>query len=605
MTSKGNTSKALSDFSKRPNTRSHSRKTQSSEDIPPFEVANNIWEQMSKPPKDGIVTKENFVIDDNNLSSEHSNDIIFGGFPQDLVNNFINIMQSEFEMSMVGELSCFLGLQIKQKNDDIFISQEKYAKNMVKKFGLEQTRNKRTPATTHVKLTRDADGAEVDHKLYRSIADPRISHLEAVKRILKYVHGTSDFGMMYSYDTTPTVVGYCDADWAGSADGRKNEAKYIAAGSGCTQVIWMKNMLHEYGFDQDTITLYCDNMSAIDISKNPIQHSRTKHIDIRHHFIRELVEDKVIRLDHIRSNLQLADIFINLWIRTHWNIYELVKECVALNFMSEDAPNVTIYSPPPVQHARVRGHRFKSTPPRRPYRLPSKNLQEEALVRLQESLRPESVPEVGESFVPISPAMHAHRTPEAIVSDMDSDDQDDVPLICLLKKTSGPVISEKLPSDPPGSTHSQESSSTGGVFIPTSVGPRRSSAMPSGYSSSVHPPRSKSPASKPDVVPTHISGNTTAAHEEQTGVFRNEYQFASFTQDDIPPVDIPPPTNDPTAPSTEGRPKSPKVSQPPKRKTQQVRRNITTKTGRKKILVNISFVPIDRISFHHEENVQC
>ncbi|KAL0560845.1 hypothetical protein IC582_001259 [Cucumis melo] len=304
-------------------------------------------------------------------------DIIFRGFPHDLVNNFINIMESEFEMSMVGELPCFLGFQIKQKNDDIVISQKKYAKNMAKKFGLEQARNKRTPAATHVKLTRDNDGAEVDHKLYRSIvsnllyltasrpdiayavgicaryqADPRISHLEAVKRILKYVHGTNDFGMMYSYDTTPTLVGYCDADWVGLADDRKStsggcfflgnnliswlskkqncvslsttETEYIVAGSGCTQLIWMKNMLHEYGFDQHTITLYSDNMSAIDISKNPVQHSRTKHTDIRHHFIRELVEDKVIRLDHIRSNLQLADIFTNLWMRTHLNTYVLV-----------------------------------------------------------------------------------------------------------------------------------------------------------------------------------------------------------------------------------------------------------------------------------------
>ncbi|KAA0064105.1 gag-pol polyprotein [Cucumis melo var. makuwa] len=194
-------------------------------------------------------------------------DIIFGGFSQDL-----------------------------QKNDDIFISQEKYARSMVKKFGLEEARNKRTLAATHVKLTKDTE-------------DPCITHLEAVKRILKYVHETSDFGMMYSYVTTSTLVGYCDADWAGSVDNRKIEAEYIAAGSGCTQLIWMKNMLHEYGFDQDTMTLYCDNMSAIDISKNPVQHSRTKHIDIRHHFIRELVEEKVIKLDHVRSYLQLVDIF--------------------------------------------------------------------------------------------------------------------------------------------------------------------------------------------------------------------------------------------------------------------------------------------------------
>ncbi|KAL4021347.1 hypothetical protein IC575_020142 [Cucumis melo] len=123
--------------------------------------------------------------------------------------------------------------------------------------------------------------------------------------------------MMYSYDTNPTLVGYCDADWAGSADDRKS-----TSGScfflGNNLISWLSKKQNcvslstaeaKYGFDQDTMTLYCDNMSVIDISKNPIQHSRTKHIDIRHHFIQELVEDKVIKFDHIRSNLQIADIF--------------------------------------------------------------------------------------------------------------------------------------------------------------------------------------------------------------------------------------------------------------------------------------------------------
>ena len=68
-------------------------------------------------------------------------------------------------------------------------------------------------------------------------------------------------------------------------------------------------MLSEYNVTQDVMTLYCDNLSAINISKNPIQHSRTKHIDIRHHFIRDLVEEKVIKLDHVVTELQLADIF--------------------------------------------------------------------------------------------------------------------------------------------------------------------------------------------------------------------------------------------------------------------------------------------------------
>ncbi|TYK07787.1 uncharacterized protein E5676_scaffold1737G00750 [Cucumis melo var. makuwa] len=200
---------------------------------------------------------------------------------------------------------------------------------------------------------------------------------------------------------------------------------------------------------------------------------------------------------------------------------------------SEDASNVITSSPPPVQHAR-------------------------------DSLRSEAVLEVGESAAPVSPAVHAHRASEATISDMDSDDQDDVSLIRLLKKPSG--------------------SSTEGVFIPTLEGPRRSSAIPSDHSSSVHPPRSTLPASKPDAVPAHIPGFSITAYEEQTDVSQNDDQCASFNQADIPHEDIPPPTDDPIAPPSEGRPKSPK--------------------GRKKIPANISFVPIDGIFFHHEESVR-
>ncbi|KAL0544284.1 hypothetical protein IC582_019397 [Cucumis melo] len=169
------------------------------------------------------------------IAQIYVDDIIFGVFPKALIGNFINIMKSEFEMSMVGELSCFLGLQIKQRS--IFISQEKYVKNLVKKFGLDQCQHKRTSVATHVKVTKDINGTVVDHKLYRSLvgsllylmaskldiayavgicarfqSDPRTSHLTVVKRILKYVHGTSDFGILYSFNTTSTLVGYCDAD---------------------------------------------------------------------------------------------------------------------------------------------------------------------------------------------------------------------------------------------------------------------------------------------------------------------------------------------------------------------------------------------------------
>jgi len=86
------------------------------------------------------------------------------------------------------------------------------------------------------------------------------------------------------------------------------EAEYIAAGSCCTYLLWMKKLLCDYGFTQDIMVIHCDNTSAINISKNPVQHSRTKHIDIRHHFIFDLVESREIALMFIPTENQLADI---------------------------------------------------------------------------------------------------------------------------------------------------------------------------------------------------------------------------------------------------------------------------------------------------------
>ncbi|KAK2363075.1 hypothetical protein QL285_088089 [Trifolium repens] len=296
------------------------------------------------------------------IAQIYVDDIVFGGMSDPMVKMFVNQMQSEFEMSLVGELTYFLGLQVKQMEDTIFISQSKYAKNIVKKFGMENANHKRTPAATHLKLSKDEHGVSVDQSLYRSMigsllyltasrpdisfavgvcaryqAEPKMSHLNQVKRILKYVSGTSDYGILYSHGEDTRLLGYCDADWVGSADDRKStsggcfflgsnliswfskkqncvslstaEAEYIAAGSSCSQLLWMKQMLGEYNVQQDVLTLYCDNLSAINISKNPIQHSRTKHIDIRHHFIRDLVEDNIVTLEHVATENQLADIF--------------------------------------------------------------------------------------------------------------------------------------------------------------------------------------------------------------------------------------------------------------------------------------------------------
>jgi len=164
-------------------------------------------------------------------------DIVFGDMSNKMVQHFIQQMQFEFEMSLVGELTYFLGLLVKQMEDTIFISQRKYAKNIVKKFGLDNGGHKRTPAATHLKLTKDESGIFVDQRMYRSLngsllyltasrpnitfvvgvcaryqAEPKMSHLTQIKRILKYINSTSDYKILYSYSGNSMLMGYCDVD---------------------------------------------------------------------------------------------------------------------------------------------------------------------------------------------------------------------------------------------------------------------------------------------------------------------------------------------------------------------------------------------------------
>ena len=156
-------------------------------------------------------------------------------------------MQAEFKMGMIGELAHFLGLQIRQQDSSIFLSQSKYAKNFMKKFGLESASSIRTPMSPNVKLTIDLLGKSVDSSLYRSMigsllyltasrpdisysvgvcaryqVNPKESHMIALKRIIKYVKTTADFGLWYRKDINDVLAGYSDAYWVGNADDRKS-----------------------------------------------------------------------------------------------------------------------------------------------------------------------------------------------------------------------------------------------------------------------------------------------------------------------------------------------------------------------------------------------
>ena len=164
-------------------------------------------------------------------------DIIFGSDDDSLSQQFAKDTQKEFEMSLLGELTFFLGLQISQRAKGIFITQTKYIKEMLKKFQMEDCKPVSTPMITGCKLSKDDESKEVDQRLYRSMigsllyvtasrldvmqavgqvarfqAAPKENHIIAVKRIFRYLKGTVDFGLWYPKGNDLTLIAYSDTD---------------------------------------------------------------------------------------------------------------------------------------------------------------------------------------------------------------------------------------------------------------------------------------------------------------------------------------------------------------------------------------------------------
>ncbi|KAK6148007.1 hypothetical protein DH2020_018919 [Rehmannia glutinosa] len=288
-------------------------------------------------------------------------DIIFGATNESLCKKFSKLMQGEFEMSMMGELNFFLGLQIKQCQEGIYISQSKYTKELLKKFDIEEGRTVSTPMATNVKIDKDEKGKSVDESKYRGMigsllyltasrpdilhvvclcarfqSNPKESHMSAVKRIFRYLKGTIQYGLFYPKNENFSLKGYSDSDYAGNIDDRKSTsgscqflgdclvswfskkqncvslstpAEYISAAFCCTQLLWMKQTLADYKCSFESVPIFCDNISAINIAQNPVHHNRTKHIEIRHHFLRDCVSKRKIEISFVPSQDQLADIF--------------------------------------------------------------------------------------------------------------------------------------------------------------------------------------------------------------------------------------------------------------------------------------------------------
>ncbi|GJS82347.1 putative ribonuclease H-like domain-containing protein [Tanacetum coccineum] len=313
----------------------------------------------------GTIDKTLFIKKDKGdilLGQVYVDDIIFGSTKKSLCVEFEQMMQKRFQMSSMGELTFFLGLQVNLKDDGIFISQDKYVADILKKFDFSTVKTASTPIETNKALLKDEEAEDVDVHLYRSMigslmylidsrldimfagcacarfqVTPKVSHLHAVKRIFRYLKGQPKLGLWYPRDSPFDLEAFSDSDYAGASLVRKSttggcqflskrliswqcknqtlvansttEAEYVAAANCYRQVLWIQNQMLDYGFNFMNTKIYIDNESTICIVKNPVFHSKTKHIEIRHYFIRDFYEKKLIQVIKIHTDQNVADLF--------------------------------------------------------------------------------------------------------------------------------------------------------------------------------------------------------------------------------------------------------------------------------------------------------
>ncbi|GKE02858.1 putative ribonuclease H-like domain-containing protein, partial [Tanacetum coccineum] len=255
-------------------------------------------------------------------------DIIFGSTKKSLCTEFESLMHKKFQMSSIGELTFFLGLHVMQRDDGIFISQDKYVADILKKFDFVTMKTASTLIETHKSLLKDEEDENVDFHLYRSMIGS-LMYLTASRPDIMFAVCAC------ARDSPFDLEAFSDSDYAGASLDRKSttggcqflgkrliswqckkqtivansttEAEYVATANCCGQVLWIQNQMLDYGFNFMNTKIYIDNESTICIVKNPVFHSKTKHIKIKHHFIRDSYEKKLIQVIKIHTDHNVAD----------------------------------------------------------------------------------------------------------------------------------------------------------------------------------------------------------------------------------------------------------------------------------------------------------
>ena len=290
-------------------------------------------------------------------------DLIITGDDEPEIRQTKENLSVRFQMKELGELKHFLGLEVDRTEEGLFLCQQKYAKELLQKFGMLECKPISTPMEANAKLCAHEGKDLQDGAMYRQLVgsliyltltrpdisyavgvasrymqQPKKPHLEAVRRMLRYVKDTINYGLLYKKGDEVKIVGYCDADYAGDHDTRRSttgyvfmlgsgvvswcskrqptvslsttEAEYRAAAMAAQESTWLMQLMKDlHQCTDNAVPLYCDNQSAIRLAENPVFHARTKHVEVHYHFLREKVLREELIMHQVKSEDQVADLF--------------------------------------------------------------------------------------------------------------------------------------------------------------------------------------------------------------------------------------------------------------------------------------------------------
>ncbi|KAK6136956.1 hypothetical protein DH2020_029301 [Rehmannia glutinosa] len=291
-------------------------------------------------------------------------DIILTRDDPTTINNLILLLEHKFALKTMGEVHYFLGLEASRTpHGSIFLNQTKYLKDLLVKTQFDSCKPTSTPMVVNLKQALGDSATLADSSTYRStlgslqyliltrpdisfvvnklshfLHHPTINHWQVVKHLLGYLKGICNLGLKFNPSQRFSLAVFSDPDWANNLDDSKStgghciffgeylltwnskkknvvsrssaESKYRSLADTTTDIGWVQSLFRELGISFEALsTIWCDNVSAINIAQNPVHHNRTKHIEIRHHFLRDCVSKRKIEISFVPSQDQLADIF--------------------------------------------------------------------------------------------------------------------------------------------------------------------------------------------------------------------------------------------------------------------------------------------------------